>query len=395
MEVLMSRPRILRHRVSRIVVTAVVLAITVGSAIQLRKLRSANAVAPPLQMSMESTTGGVVTAAKPTISPPPPKTATPAVPAPLITQTPSIGSKGQNVIATVALSNATAPVLPKATPVLLPVLPAALPSSPAEPSVSASGNYSSVLTDANTRAKAGDLLGARDLLNNALNSGKLSTADSDAIKKQMSEFNQTLVFSPQKFPKDPLGGVYTVKSGDRLAAIGTAHAVPFELIMQLNRMTDAKKLRYGQTLKIINGPFHAIVTKSKFTMDLFLGAPGGPDSTYITTFSVGLGTDNSTPTGKWSIKNKVTHPVYFPPEGHQGPVLEANDPKNPLGNYWMGLEGTEGQAVGQQSYGIHGTIDPASIGKQSSMGCIRLKNEDVEQVYKMLVVDKSVVVVRD
>ena len=61
----------------------------------------------------------------------------------------------------------------------------------------------------------------------------------------------------------------------------------------------------------------------------------------------------------------------------------------------MGLEGTDGQAVGQRSYGIHGTIDPASIGKMSSMGCIRLKNEDVEVVYKLLIPDKSMVVVKD
>jgi lipoprotein-anchoring transpeptidase ErfK/SrfK len=61
----------------------------------------------------------------------------------------------------------------------------------------------------------------------------------------------------------------------------------------------------------------------------------------------------------------------------------------------MGLEGTDGQAVGQRSYGIHGTIDPSSIGKQSSMGCIRLKNEDVEVVYKLLMAGKSTVIVRD
>jgi LysM repeat protein len=277
----------------------------------------------------------------------------------------------------------------------VPITPTVSKLSAASPSIASAANPGTLLSDAQAKVTAGDLIGARTMLNNALISGSLSPADTDAVKKQMSEINQTLIFSPRQFPKDPLGGVYVVKSGDRLALIGNQHLIPFELLLPLNRMTDARKLRYGQELKVINGPFHAIVTKGKFTLDVYLGAPGGPDSTYITTFPVGLGTDNSTPTGTWAIKNKVTHPAYFPPEGHDGPVLAPDDPKNPLGAYWMGLEGTDGQAVGQRSYGIHGTIDPTSIGKQSSMGCIRLKNEDVEQLYKMLMAGKSTVIVKD
>ena len=66
-----------------------------------------------------------------------------------------------------------------------------------------------------------------------------------------------------------------------------------------------------------------------------------------------------------------------------------------MGEFWIGLSGTDGQAVGKTSYGIHGTIDPSSIGKQESMGCIRMKNEDVAQVFEMLVEGKSTVTVRD
>lgn len=47
------------------------------------------------------------------------------------------------------------------------------------------------------------------------------------------------------------------------------------------------------------------------------------------------------------------------------------------------------------SYGIHGTIDPNSIGKQSSMGCIRLRADDIAMVYDMMVEGKSTVVVKE
>jgi lipoprotein-anchoring transpeptidase ErfK/SrfK len=116
---------------------------------------------------------------------------------------------------------------------------------------------------------------------------------------------------------------------------------------------------------------------------------------YVTTFSVGLGRDQSTPVGTWMIEphHKLKHPTYYSPRGEG--VIASDDPKNPLGGYWIGLTGTEGQALGKLSYGIHGTIDPASIGKQSSMGCIRLRSEDIALVYDLMVEGKSMVVVKD
>ncbi len=381
-------PRFSRNPVSRTVVSVTVIAIAIGAAFQFHHLHNSKAVTPPPPLTMSV----IQTSPSPLVTTPAPaKPQTeikPAIPTikPLVTQTPDpTKPPGTNALPpTPVLTNNQSQ--PTAKP---------LNSSTAAPAQQPTAAPSAVMAEATSKVNDGDLLGARTLLNSALVAGNLNPTDALAIKKQMAEINQTLVFSPKQFPKDPLGGVYTVKSGDRMAAIGASHSIPYELLLPLNRMTDAKKLRYGQTLKIINGPFHAVITKSKFTLDVYLGGPGGPNSTYITTFNVGLGTENSTPTGTWKIKDKVTHPAYFPPAEHPGPTLLPDDPKNPLGPYWMGLEGTDGQAVGQRSYGIHGTIDPTSIGKQSSMGCIRLKNEDVDVVYKLLVQDKSIVVVKD
>ncbi len=388
MEVLM--PRFSRRRFSRTVVSATVIAVAIGAALQFHHLRSISATTPPpLQVSMNAPVAPSAVKESTPLKPKPDIQPAAFVMKPLVTQTPD-PTRPEPAVSSqlLAMASSQQPVAVK------PISTTPLATSATEaPRLTAAP--STLIAEAIAKQTAGDLLGARSLLNSALLSHSLSVADTDAVKKQLADINQIVVFSPKQFPKDPLGGVYTVKSGDRLASIGNAHSVPFELLLSLNRMTDARKLRYGQSLKVINGPFHAVVTKSKFTLDLYLGSPGGADSTYITTFAVGLGTDNSTPTGTWTIKNKVIHPAYFPPEGHPGPTLLPDDPKNPLGPCWMGLEGTDGQAVGQQSYGIHGTIDPSSIGKQSSMGCIRMKNEDAQSVYKMLMQSKSTVIVRD
>jgi len=304
MEVLMAR--FSRSRTSRTLVSIIVLAITVGAAFQFRRLKKVDAQTPPLQMPVAQPVQPAVLVKTKQLPATPAIAVTPAVKT-LVTQTPDANKPSQGFAQT-----KQAPSVPAAPVLMMSAAPMAA-NTPATPGA--------LFSDASAKVAAGDLVTARTEFNNALLSGTLSATDTDAVKKQMSAINQTLIFSPRQFPKDPLGGVYQVKSGDRLAAIGNSHLIPYELLLPINRMSDARKLRYGQMLKVINGPFHAIVTKSKFTLDVYLGSPGGPDSTYITTFAVGLGTDNSTPTGTWAIKNKVTHPAYFPPEGHEGPVL--------------------------------------------------------------------------
>ena len=250
------------------------------------------------------------------------------------------------------------------------------------------------LQDAKTKADAGDLIDSRQILNDALLTGRLSDSDAGAARKQIEEINKILVFSAKRFPNDPWGGVYQVASGERLGSIANRSSVTWELLSRVNGVTP-KRLRSGQNIKIFKGPFHAVVYKSQFKMEIYLGAPGGPGSMYITSFPVGLGKDNSTPTGLWLCKagDKIRNPRYYPPHG--GDIFAPNDPKNPLGGYWIAIEGQEGQALGKESYGIHGTIDPGSIGKMESMGCIRLKSEDISWVFDILVDGKSKVLVKD
>ena len=264
--------------------------------------------------------------------------------------------------------------------------------SPASPQPPGRVDMSSLsVADAKTKIEAGDLITARQILNDNLIAGH---GDADVLKKQIEEINMTLIFSARKFPSDPWGGSYQVASGERLGSIANRNSVTWECLSRINGVTP-KKLRSGQWIKVIKGPFFAIVTKHAFKMELYLGAPGGPGSMFVRTFMVGLGKDNSTPTGLWMCKpgDKIRNPRYYPPRG--GDVIAPNDPKNPLNGYWIALEGLDGQALGKESYGIHGTIDPDSIGKMASMGCIRLKTDDISWVFDLLVDGKSKVLIRD
>lgn len=101
-------------------------------------------------------------------------------------------------------------------------------------------------------------------------------------------------------------------------------------------------------------------------------------------FLVGTGRKPSyTPTGTFKIVNKAKYPAY------RG--IPGGSPKNPLGARWLGLNKV---STNGKHYGIHGTNNPASIGKNSSAGCIRMYNQDVIFLYNLVAVG-TVVTIRD
>ncbi|MCA9291303.1 MAG: L,D-transpeptidase, partial [Phycisphaerales bacterium] len=128
-------------------------------------------------------------------------------------------------------------------------------------------------------------------------------------------------------------------------------------------------------------------------LDVYLGE--GRDRVFVRSFSVGLGSDNSTPVGRFRLmkNSKTINPNWRNPR--TGEYFSKDDPKNPIGEQWMGLEGTEERTKGLLGYGIHGTIDPGSIGRDASLGCVRMLPADVALLYEMLVEELSTVEIVD
>jgi lipoprotein-anchoring transpeptidase ErfK/SrfK len=377
-EVLMGRTR---TRISRGLIAALAVVLVLGLIFYFHNSNKTNA---------SQTKGPDVAAAKTVVAVHPPAATPSTQPTIQISATPS------NISAQPGVAITQTPAISVGGPAAKPAPNAAISqqqSAPKATPVAISSNKP--LVDGKARVDAGDLLGARRVLNTALVSGNLNDADQASAKALLSEISKTVVFSSKRFADDEFGGSYSVQSGESLQKIARQHDVTWELLCRLNGLSDPRRLRAGATIKVLKGPMHAVVSKSKFTMDIYFGSPGGPDSMYVTTFGVGLGRDDSTPTGKWMVEpqRKIKNPVYYSPRGEG--IIDADDPKNPLGEYWLGLTGIDGHAVGKMSYGIHGTIEPASIGKQASMGCIRMHNEDVAQVFELLVEGKSTVAVQD
>jgi lipoprotein-anchoring transpeptidase ErfK/SrfK len=93
------------------------------------------------------------------------------------------------------------------------------------------------------------------------------------------------------------------------------------------------------------------------------------DGRVVKVYSTAVGRLTSpTPSGTFTIVQRIANPAWYGP----GKVV-APGKNNPLGTRWLGLS--------RKSYGIHGTNEPRSIGRNASHGCVRMCNRDVEDLF--------------
>ncbi|NWG22912.1 MAG: L,D-transpeptidase family protein [Pseudorhodoplanes sp.] len=106
-------------------------------------------------------------------------------------------------------------------------------------------------------------------------------------------------------------------------------------------------------------------------------------------YGIGVGREGFTWAGIEKISRLAEWPDWHPPSEmiERQPYLPrfmAGGPGNPLGARALYL--------GKTVYRIHGTNQPSTIGQFVSSGCIRLLNEDVEDLYNRVKVGTKVVV---
>lgn len=249
------------------------------------------------------------------------------------------------------------------------------------------------------RLEAGDIAVGRALLSELLfRPGALPRHEAQAVRERLAFLNEQTVFSGTKrnasqIAADPIVAIHKVQSGEYLSTIGNTYRIPYQLIERINNI-DARRLQAGQGVQVIKGPVHAQIDKSDYRMDLYVEDPDGL-RIYLKSYTVGLGEFDSTPIGKWIVKpgSKVGPanggPSWVNPR--TGERYDRNDPNIPIGEYWMALEGIDDNTRDKKGYGIHATNDQESIGRQESMGCIRMRDEDVDQVFYTLFEGASIV----
>ena len=107
-------------------------------------------------------------------------------------------------------------------------------------------------------------------------------------------------------------------------------------------------------------------------------------------YPVGVGRIGKQWSGVGYITGKYTNPSWMPPadirrdKPHLPPIIPGGSPENPMGVAAMTLSGGE--------YAIHGTNQRNSIGHFVLYGCIRMFNEDIQDLYRRVGIGAQVVV---
>jgi len=192
----------------------------------------------------------------------------------------------------------------------------------------------------------------------------------DIIQKEYENLTMQIIFSNTSTENTV---IHEVVSGDSLGRLAKKYNTTIDLIKTSNSL-KSDIIRIGQKLRIWTAPFNIFVDKSQNILMLKTGEK------VVKVYNVSTGANNSTPVGEFTITTKLTDPVWF----NRGVVVPPESPENVLGSRWLGFD--------LPGYGIHGTVEPETIGKQVTAGCVRMRNEEVEELYSIIPFGTKVVI---
>ena len=260
--------------------------------------------------------------------------------------------------------DAPAPRTPEAAPQALPGDGGpAEATPPAAPPAMLPEAAAIALDEARAAFAAGDLARAREKGLAALDAG-----GGDEARAFLGEIAMPLLASKAPMPEKV---VYTIAPGDSLSKIAAKFNTPVPLIRKANGIAG-ENIRTGYDLLLFDGNNHVfslVVSRGRNEMDLLL------DGAFFKRYRVGTGVDNATPLGTYKIVDKVEHPQWWRSDGTVVPYT-GEPGENWLGTHWLAWD--------LKGYGIHGTWEPETVGSQSSAGCVRLVNEEAEELFTIL-----------
>lgn len=262
-------------------------------------------------------------AAEPSTAPAAPLTSPPPQPRAVIGDSPQPGLE--------ALSAAAVPMAPEASlPVDMPLPPAALrgqaappplPGSPGAsepPRQSVASPFATAWTEAHDKLAAGQYAEALSILSAWQDDPGLADAETRRLDELLGQLAGSVIYSQESH----LGPPRVVAPGETLLTIASPLHVPWQLLAKINGVDDPSALVPGEALKVVEGPFDAIVSLSRRRLSLQLRGR------YAGSFPVSIGRQVEEKVGQSlaveRINRGATSDASAPAElASGGPVVQA------------------------------------------------------------------------
>ena len=191
-----------------------------------------------------------------------------------------------------------------------------------------------------------------------------------AMSELLDQLAGAVIYSREHLLEQP----YEVQPGETLEDIAMQFQVPWQLLGNINGISDPTQVRAGMRLKVVRGPFNALISLERKELTLIV------DGRYAGRFAVALGNDPAPRAGEFTVREKQTEKTFIDRDGR---MIALGDDANPYGGYWIGLDG---------SLGIHGAAAPN--GTRSSTGSIVVSPQDARDLFAILSEDSQVVIRR-
>ncbi len=272
-----------------------------------------------------------------------------------------------------------------------PATPTMPPAAPTQVESQLQSRFNAFIEDVQKYLDNGKFAEAHLALSMVYNNPNLPAEQAKLLVGLLDQLAGTVIYSRRHL----LEPAYVVQQGDTLEKVALKYSIPWQLIAKINGLLppnasnaeDVVKdqpLPLGMQLKVVRGPFDALIHLDKHELILMLPerTTGVGEARYAGRFTIGLGRDQMRIEGEYTVCNKILNPPY---RGLDGIDIRPNDAKNPLGSAWIGLT---------DRVGIHGTNDPRSVGRDDNGGVICVGERDIQDLYGILSVGSRVKIVR-
>lgn len=195
----------------------------------------------------------------------------------------------------------------------------------------------------------------------------LTSEQREQLLSRLDPLARDVIYSSEHLLEEP----HRVGGNETLMDVAKKYDVPWQLLANINGVSDPVTVLPGTDLKVVRGPFRADVDLANHEMTLFLG------DLYAGRFPVGIGSDPAPRSGSYTVQEKKSAKTYY---DMSGTPIPPGNPRNPYGSMWIDL----GQGIS-----LHGS---PQADKTTDQGCISIAGNYSRDVFGILSEGSSVTI---